>query len=175
MSAPPNQIVMNVKLPPGARPNDRVNVSTPDGRIVVIIVPPGCEGGQYINVSVNDDYTTNSSTTMGRSEGIQPTDIRSNRAAIGAATAAAVTGLILIGPVTGVVIAGVALYATTREDSIGDAVRSGGAAACSAFDFGMKKAKDHNVFERLKEAGTATYRKAVAITDEAKASGTTGR
>ena len=167
MSSTPNQLMMNVQLPPGARPNDRVNVSTPDGRIVVIIVPAGCVGGQYINVSVNDDFTTNSSTTMGSS---QPTDHQSNRVAIGAAAAAAVTGLILIGPVTGIVIAGVALYATTREDSIGDAVRSGGAAACSAFDFGMKKAKDHNIIEKLKDAGAATYKKAVAISDEVKAS-----
>lgn len=171
MSSTQNQLVMNVQLPPGARPNDRVNVSTPDGRVVVIIVPTGCVGGQYINVSVNDDYTTNSSTTMGHSESIQPTNTRSNRAAIGAAAAAAVTGMILIGPVTGIVIAGVALYATTREDKIGDAVRSGGAAACSAFDYGMKKAKDHNVFEKLKDAGTATYKKAIAISDEVKASG----
>ena len=171
MSSTPNQLVMNVQLPPGARPHDRINVSTPDGRVVVIIVPVGYEGEQYINVVVNDDYTTNCSTTMGHSESLQPTENRSNRAAMGAAAAAAVTGLILIGPVTGIVIAGVALYATTREDSIGDAVRSGGAAACSAFDFGMKKAKDHNIIERLKDAGTATYKKAIAISDEVKHSG----
>lgn len=158
-------MVLDVQLPSGALPHDRINVTTPDGRIIEIIVPPGCVGGQRINVVVDSNVTSNSSTST---SGVCRTDVRSNRAAVGIAAAAAVTGLVLIGPITGIAVAGAALYATTREDSIGDAARQGGVAACAAYDFGMVKAKEHNVYERLRDAGTATYKKAVEVNNELK-------
>ena len=55
---------------------------------------------------------------------------------------------------------------SNMKDKIGDAARQGGVVACSAFDFGMMKAKEHNVFERLKDAGLATYQKAVEVNNE---------
>jgi hypothetical protein len=165
MSSSSNQMVLDVQLPPGAKPHDKINVTTPDGRTIEIIVPPGCVGGQRINVVVDNNVTSNSSNSV---DAVQHTDVRSNRAAVGIAAAAAVTGLILIGPITGIAVAGAALYATTREDSIGDAARQGGVAACNAYDFGMVKAKEHNVYERLKDAGAATYKKAVEVNNELK-------
>jgi hypothetical protein len=79
-----------------------------------------------------------------------------------------VAGVILIGPITGIVVAGAALYATTREDRIGDVARKGGVAACSAYDFGMQKAKEHNVFDRLKDAAAITMKKAKEVDNEMK-------
>ena len=61
---------------------------------------------------------------------IATTDPKSNRAALGAAGLAAVAGALMVGPVTGVCVAGVALYATTREDEMGTAARQAGSAAC---------------------------------------------
>lgn len=162
-----NQTVLAVQLPPRAVANDRIQVQTPDGRTVEIVVPTGCVGGQNISVVIDNNVTTNSSTAV-HDNTITQTSERSNRAAIGVAAAAAVVGIVLIGPVTGVIVAGAAIYATTREDSIGDAARKSGVAACSVYDFGMQKAKEHNVYERLKDASAATYRKAQEINDEHK-------
>lgn len=39
-----SQIVLAVNLPLLAVPGDKINVSTPDGRVVEIIVPEGCRG-----------------------------------------------------------------------------------------------------------------------------------
>ena len=167
MSSNPGQTVLAVQLPPRAAANDRIQVRTPDGRTVEIVVPTGCVGGQSINVVIDNNVTSHSSTTV-HDNAYTNTSERSTRAAIGAAAAAAVVGVILIGPVTGVIVAGAAIYATTREDSIGDAARKSGVVACSAYDFGMQKAKEHNVFERLKDASAATYRKAQEINDEHK-------
>ena len=167
--------MMSIKLPANAACNDRIEVMTPDGRTVEIIVPPNCVGGQTINVVVDDDITASAppapreyTSNEPHNVSVTPTDPQSNRAILGAAAAAAVVGVILIGPVTGVVVAGAAIYATTRNDQIGDAARKGGAAACSAFDFGMAKAREHNVFDRLKDAGAATYKKALEVDNEFK-------
>jgi hypothetical protein len=111
---------------------------------------------------------------------VNPTDPRSNRAAIGAAAAAAVAGTLIIGPVTGVCVAGAALYATTREDEVGQIARKvrasltfcvdanihailplithllqAGSAACYAYD----TAKQNGVFDKLMTAGKATLDK----------------
>ena len=147
MSTMPGQTVLAVQLPPRAAANDRIQVQTPDGRTVEIVVPTGCVGGQKINVVIDNNVTTNSATAV-HDNVITNTSERSTRAAIGVAAAAAVAGVILIGPVTGIIVAGAAIYATTREDSIGDAARKSGVAACSAYDFGMQKAKEHNVLDR---------------------------
>lgn len=165
----PNQTVLAVQLPIGAVANDRIQVQTPDGRTIEIVVPVGCAGGQNISVVVDNNVATQSTTTSAPNVGsIQTTDLKSNRAVVGAAAAAAVAGVILIGPVTGIIVAGAVVYATTRNDSIGDAARKSGVAACGAYDFGMQKAREHNVFERLKEAGAATYKKAQDVNNELK-------
>ena len=165
MSVRHDQTTIEIQIPYGAKPNDRIAVVAPDGRTIEILVPAGCHGGQRINIVV-DNNISGGSTSASQSGTFQSTDARSSRAAVGIAAAAAVTGLILVGPLAGVAVAGAALYATTREDSIGDAARQGGAVACTAFDFGMMKAKEHNVFERLKDAGHATYQKAVEVNND---------
>jgi hypothetical protein len=130
----------------------------------------GCIGGQIINVVVDDNVISEGSTSVNDTsdQRIVATDPKSNRAALGAAAAVAVAGVILIGPITGIVVAGAALYATTRDDNIGDAARKGGAAACSAYDFGMQKAREHNVFSRLQDAAAITMKKAKEVNEELK-------
>lgn len=160
-----DQTTLEIQIPYGAKPNDRVTVVAPDGRTIEILVPVGCHGGQRINIVI-DNNVSGGSTSAPQTGTFISTDAKSSRAAIGIAAAAAVTGLILVGPIAGVAVAGAALYATTREDSIGDAARQGGVVACSTFDFGMMKAKEHNIFERLKDAGQATYQKAVEVNNE---------
>ena len=93
---------------------------------------------------------------------IATTDPKSNRAALGAAGLAAVAGALMVGPVTGVCVAGAALYATTREDEMGTAARQAGSAACYAFDAAQK----YGVFDKLKTVGAATMQKAQQVNNE---------
>jgi len=79
-------------------------------------------------------------------------------------------GTLLIGPITGVVVAGVALYATTRQDKIGEpAVRVGGVAA-AGYDSTKAAAEKHDVYNRVKAAGAATAKKAGEIDEQYKVS-----
>lgn len=63
----------------------------------------------------------------------------------------------------GVVVAGAALYATTRNDNIGKAVRATGGGAASAFEKAADSAEKHHIGEKLAAAGEATIKKAKAI------------
>jgi hypothetical protein len=185
------EVVISVTIPNGVLPGQPLNVQAPDGRMFQIIVPQDVRAGQTINVVVDNSAQSGSSTTMAAGGGsssamsmppVNPTDPRSNRAAIGAAAAAAVAGTLIIGPVTGVCVAGAALYATTREDEVGQIARQvrasltfcvdanfhsfspllfithllqAGSAACYAYD----TAKQNGVFDKLMSAGKATLDK----------------
>lgn len=132
-------------------------------------------GGQSINVVVDNDIDSHGSTVIIENTAeLKPNDPSSSRAAVGVAAAAGVVGLLLLGPVTGIVIAGAAIYATTREDKIGDIARNSGSKVADAYDFGMKKANEHNVFDRIKSAGNMTYNKAREIDKEMKITETAG-
>ena len=127
------ETVIAVTLPAGVVAGQQLNVQAPDNRIFQIIVPNGVQGGQTINVVVDGGVQSGSSTTAVSSTAagagslslppVDPTDPRSNRAALGVAAAAAVAGTLIIGPVSGVCVAGAALYATTREDEVGQLAR----------------------------------------------------
>jgi hypothetical protein len=163
----PNELVLSVQIPRGKRPGEKLTVSAPDGRLFEIIIPNGTREGDVINVVVDGNVTGNSTTVANETQTrsiVTPTDPKSGRAALAAAAAAAVTGAVLVGPITGVCVAGAALYATTRDDEIGDATRKAGAAACLAYD----KAKEAGVFDKLAEAGRKTLQKAHELNDEYK-------
>lgn len=67
---------------------------------------------------------------------------------------------------TGVVVAGAALYASTREDGVGSAMRSTGDTAVHAYERAAHSAQKHHVGEKLSAAGQATYKKATEIDDQ---------
>ena len=152
-------------LPAGTQPGQNLTVSAPDGRLFTIVIPPGCHAGQTINVVVDNNVASGSTTQLSHPINDQPiatTDPSSNRAALGAAGLAAVAGALMVGPVTGVCVAGAALYATTRNDEVGTAARQAGSAACYAFD----AAKKYGVFDKIKTVGAATLEKAQQINNE---------
>lgn len=161
---PDGEMILSVTLPPGAQPGHALSIAAPDGRMFEIVVPPNCYPGQTINVVVDGNVTSGSSTHVAdvTTSPVQPTDPKSNRAVIGAAAAAAVTGALLVGPVTGVCVAGAAVYASTRNDEVGDMARKIGAGACYAYD----TAKKHGVFDKIKSVGQATIQKANEVNRE---------
>jgi hypothetical protein len=63
----------------------------------------------------------------------------------------------------GVVIAGAALYATTRTDKVGGAARGVGGAAATTYDKAAESAEKHHVGEKISAASHATYHKAKEI------------
>ena len=91
-----------------------------------------------------------------------------SKAALGAAAAGAVLGTILIGPITGIVVAGAALYASTRDDSIGEAARGTGHATVTAYERTMEAAEKYQVKEKVTAATSATYHKMQEINEEYK-------
>ena len=82
------------------------------------------------------------------------------RKSVGVTATAAVLGSLIVGPVTGIVCAGAALYAVTRDDQVGDIARSTGSIACSAFDKSKELAVKYGVYDKMKKAATITLDKA---------------
>mmetsp|Transcript_28704 Transcript_28704/g.63273 ORF Transcript_28704/g.63273 Transcript_28704/m.63273 type:complete len:257 (-) Transcript_28704:233-1003(-) len=110
----------------------------------------------------------------------------------GAAAVGGIAGLILMGPITGVALAGGAAYAATRRDSFGNAARGAGNAAAVGFDkakevntkygvtdkissgvqSGVAKAKEldqkHKVSEQVQKGVNTAAQKATAFNQEHK-------
>jgi hypothetical protein len=98
-----------------------------------------------------------------------------NRMALGAAAVGACIGTLLVGPITGVVVAGAALYATTRDDKIGDAARTTGTAAANTYDSVAEAARKHKVTEKVSAAAKVTYERAKEIDQEYKVTESIGK
>ena len=145
-----------------------------------ITIPDGVSPGDAICVEIQDDLQEGSRVVMLDNNSVVPADgeedqgngsqdkkpISKDRASLGAAAVGGVIGCLLIGPITGVVVAGVALYATTRDDGIGNAARATGSAAVAGFDKAKDAAEKNHVFDKLKVAGAATAKKAGEINEQ---------
>ena len=81
----------------------------------------------------------------------------------GAAAVGATAGALLMGPMSAVVAAGAAAYATTRKDSVGDVARSTGETAAATAS-GLKKFNDeHKITSKVYDAGVAAAAKAKEV------------
>ena len=148
-------------VPADAVPGTSINVQTPDGRIYSVVVPEGYKAGDRLRVSVS--HSSGEAQILSAKK-----EYTSATKAIGAAATGAVIGTLLVGPVVGIVVAGAAVYATTREDQIGDAARNVGTYAVSAFDKGTELAKQYHVPEKINAAASATKSKLMEINVEYK-------
>jgi len=70
--------------------------------------------------------------------------------------------------VTGVIAAIVGVYATTRDDKIGDVARGAGAMTVVAYDKAKEADQKYSITEKIMVAGTATIAKAKQIDEEYK-------
>mmetsp|Transcript_23108 Transcript_23108/g.33854 ORF Transcript_23108/g.33854 Transcript_23108/m.33854 type:complete len:239 (-) Transcript_23108:290-1006(-) len=167
MNSTPSSHIISVEIPPNHPPGSIINVRTDDGRIYELTVPPHTYPGDKISIEILDD-TEGGSTVVMAQQGDEKMMNNGNKACLGAAAAGGVIGCLLVGPLTGIVVAGAALYASTREDDIGSTARSAGNVAVSAYDKSVEAAEKYHIKEKVVEAGKATYNKAKELDDEYK-------
>lgn len=158
-----NQQTVVVIVPENHFPGSTMNVRTDDGRLFSVVIPPGFAPGQNLHIDIIDDAEGGATVSVAEQDGVS-----SNKAAIGVAAVGAVVGCLLVGPITGVVVGGAALYATTRDDNVGNAARSTGGAAVTVYRKTMEAAEKYHVKEKVVAASTATYEKAKDINEEYK-------
>lgn len=82
------------------------------------------------------------------------------------AAMAGAAGLLMIGPIAGLVAAGGAAYATTRSDKIGDGARNVGKAGVAAADKVKALNEEHGITDKAKAVGTAAAEKAKNIDEK---------
>jgi hypothetical protein len=173
--------MVQIFIPSNSLPGDKINVRLLDGRILEIIIPTNCKPGDPLNIlvpatvpakplrtnssitTVSTSDTTNSITTVTNTN-----EMSDAKKSVGAAGVALAGGVILSGPVVGVVLAGGALYASTRSDKLGDTTKAVGEATIRAIDKGRELGNKYGVFDKIKEATSATYNKAKEINEEYK-------
>lgn len=68
----------------------------------------------------------------------------------------------------GVIAAGAAVYATTRNDQIGEAARATGSAAISGYNYSSYLCTKYKVMDKIKSAGEATAAKLAEVNEEYK-------
>jgi len=163
MSSSDQQFV-RVNLPSNAVPGSRLNISTDNGKAFEIVVPEGAHPGDTITVQIPHDLTTNDTTTYINAKG--EVEHSSNRKALGAAAVATVAGALVIGPMTGLALGAAAVYATTRNDGIGEAARSAGAMAATGYDKASKYAEENGLYDKMRDAKDKTVAKMTEINDE---------
>lgn len=193
-----DEMLLAVKVPADATPGQSLNVSSPDGRIFEVQVPPGSTPGSTINVIVKkpppsaDEAGLPVATSVFSNDGptiregaappdmeSEPGDVqkrekvdsRSTAAAAGAAGAGAIVGAVVLGGLTGPLVAatmvgGAAMYATTTDGQAGEAVRTIGAKSADAAGYIYDKAEEHQVISKMQSAASATAAKAKEINDE---------
>ena len=184
--------VVQVQIPPGQEEGSLIHVES-DGKLFSITVPAGVKSGDTIAVEIQEDVEENTTPLMVEQEAepwvreaerigeggevtqgqpVEPAKkpMSRTKAGLGAAALGAVVGTLLIGPITGVVVAGVALYATTRNDRVGAAAIRVGGAAASGYDSTKAAAEKHDVYNRMKSAGAATAKRAGEIDQQYKIS-----
>lgn len=162
--------MFSITVPPGVKSGDTIAVE-----IVDAVAPPLDENAERLppysgqeeeqqTPWVQDAERQSSEPGEGESVdgAIQPAqkkEISKTRAGLGAAAVGATVGFLLVGPITGVVVAGVALYATTRNDQIGAAAVGVGGVAVKGYDKTKEFAEKHDVYNRMKAAGAGTAKK----------------
>jgi hypothetical protein len=159
--------LMAVVIPPNCYPGQPLNIQTPDGRVFNIVIPNGTQPGQTLTVEILENEG-GSQVIVAEDTVATSSAHETNKAALGAAAVGAVIGTLLIGPITGVVVAGAALYASTRSDKIGDATRSTGSAAVSVYGKTVEAAEKYHVREKVGAATEATMKKAHEINEQYK-------
>jgi hypothetical protein len=159
--------LMAIVIPPDCYPGHSLNIQTPDGRLFQIIVPNGAHPGQTLTVEILDD-AVGGSKVIATEDSITNPRNESVTSAVGAAAVGAVIGTLLLGPITGVVVAGAAIYASTRNDKIGETTRATGSAAVSLYDKTVQAAEKYHVKEKVSAATEATMKKANEINDQYK-------
>jgi hypothetical protein len=149
-------------VPAGITSGELMNVQTQDGRIYSVQVPQGYSSGDLLRVAVTRSCSDGDSVQVMS----QQHSYSNTQQTIGVAAASAIVGTLLVGPIVGVVVAGVAVYASTRDDQIGDVARGVGGAAMSAFDKGNELATRYHVKEKFAAATSATMSKLKEIDNE---------
>lgn len=157
---------VEVLIPSGVRSGDSINVQTVDGRIFSVVIPSNVQPGERLVVIIPQDCEGGSTVNAGTVQVRVPNATSANGKAVGITAATAIVGTLLIGPITGIVVAGVALYATTRNDTVGDYTRSAGGLVCDAYAKGQEISTKYEIPQKLKAAGTATVNKMQAIDTE---------
>lgn len=154
-----------VVIPEGSMPGSTINVRTDDERLFAVTIPPGYEPGQSLIIEIQDDAEGGATVVIADDGSGMTTGAK---ASLGAAAVGAVIGCLLIGPITGVVVGGAALYASTRNDDVGKAARAAGGVAVQAASKTAEVAEKYHIKEKVVAAGTATYNKAKEINNEYK-------
>lgn len=91
-----------------------------------------------------------------------------NEKTIGVAATGAIVGTLLLGPAVGVLAAGAAVYASTRDDSVGEAAKSVGDVACQTYSKLSRLAQHYHVKENATAAFHTTAGRLREINDEYK-------
>ncbi len=169
------QHLLQIRVPEGVYAGSNLNVQAEDGKLFAIVVPNGVGPGDTLCVDIREAGPGATSVVVTTPESKEVVDANSDhssfsgsRAALGAAAVGAVVGTLLIGPITGVVVAGAALYATTRDDKLGGAARATGSGAVTVFDKARESAEKHHVGEKLAAASAATAKKAAELDEQYK-------
>lgn len=173
-----------VELPDNATPGDTISVASPyDDQVFAVIVPDNVQSGNKIEIQVErptpsgattvvNESTASAASTKGEEGAVvsDGSDISENKKALGVTIAAVVVGTLIVGPVSGVILAGGALYASQRRDYVGDAARKGGELAVKAYNRASEIDKAYGITTHLKAAAATTYTKAKEIDAEFKIS-----
>ncbi len=109
--------VQTVQIPANARPGDSFIIHPPNDRPFTVIVPEGAVPGSFITVTLTDDASVSGQSNV----------LKIDKSVAGAAIIGGTVGLLLLGPVSAVVLAGGAAYMATKKNSeIGKSVRHAG-------------------------------------------------
>ena len=152
-------VILSVEIPPGHEAGTALTVFTDDGRRFEVVTPRKSKPGERINVKIPRNAEGGSTVIVSED---------SSRASLGAAAVGGIVGTLFIGPITGIVLGGALLYATTRSDNIGEAARSAGTITANTYDKAMEAAEKHHVTDRVKEATAATAKRVQQINEEYK-------
>lgn len=147
-----------VTVPAAAEAGQTIDVATEDGRNLSITVPENVKSGQTLTVQ-----------TVGTIEsGEQVVVVRREHTAVekglGATAAAALLSTLIFGPLMGLFVAMATLYANSRTDRYGDAVRTFGDRTCTFYE----KAVEVCSHENLSAVGAATVTKLKALDEQYK-------
>lgn len=160
--------VVTIQIPTGVQSGSKLNIPLENGKTYEIIIPPNMNAGDIIHVRIPSETDDSTQPITINETQTAPVNHSSSKVAVGAAAVGAVLGILVLGPVTGAIVAGAAVYATTRSDKIGDAARGTGKVACNAYDKAVEADKKYGIFDRIKAAGQATLQKAAEIDQEYK-------
>ena len=156
--------VVQIVIPGNSKAGDTIHVQLLDGRTYAIVVPANARGGDPLNILVPTIQTTasapplvppkplkvNDAALVTSSNITVPVTDSNNTVAIpnpqmseakktlGAAGVALTAGVLMSGPVVGAILAGGAVYASTRNDKVGETTKAVGEATIRAIDKGRE-------------------------------------